>query len=234
MRKVLAASLLILAAGAGVPAVAEYAAPPPGSPETATGNYLQCVPYAREVSGIKIYGDAHTWWGQAEGRYARGRTPRIGAVMAFEPFRNMTLGHVAAVSRIVDARTVLLRHANWSEIDGRRGQIEDNVRAVDVSPNNDWSEVRVWYAPSDALGTTHWPVAGFIYNEKPGAQTIPFRYAFADLPSAGKASPPAPRQQASAPSPARMTSQSDTFAAELALDRMGGDAGFARAFASLR
>ena len=34
--------------------------------------YLQCVPYARQVSGIRIFGDAHTWWGQAEGRYARG------------------------------------------------------------------------------------------------------------------------------------------------------------------
>ena len=234
MRKVLAVSLVIIAANVGVPALAEYAARPAGSPGTASGDYLQCVPYAREVSGIRIYGDAHTWWGQAEGRYARGHTPRVGAVMAFEPFRNMTLGHVAAVSRIIDARTVLLRHANWSEIDGRRGQIEDNVRAVDVSPNNDWSEVRVWYAPSDALGTTHWPVAGFIYNEKPGAQTIPFRYAFADLPAAGKPTAPAFRQQASAPAPVRTASQSDRFAAELALDRMGGDAGFARAFASLR
>ena len=32
--------------------------------------YLQCVPYARDVSGIQIYGDAHTWWDQAQGRYA--------------------------------------------------------------------------------------------------------------------------------------------------------------------
>ena len=29
--------------------------------------YLQCVPYARQVSGIRIFGDAHTWWDQAEG-----------------------------------------------------------------------------------------------------------------------------------------------------------------------
>lgn len=130
--------------------------------------YLQCVPYARQVSGVKIFGDAHTWWNQAEGRYARGNMPRIGAVMSFRPHGNMRLGHVAAVSRIVDSRTVLLKHANWSPINGRRGQIEDNVRAVDVSPDNDWSEVRVWFAPIDALGTTHWPLNGFIYNEKPG------------------------------------------------------------------
>lgn len=128
--------------------------------------YLQCVPYARKVSGIGIYGDAHTWWDQAEGRFARGRTPQVGAVMAFPAHGNMRLGHVAAVSQIVDARTVLLRHANWSPIDGARGKIEDNVRAVDVSPENDWSEVRVWYAPIGDLGTTRWPVSGFIYNRK--------------------------------------------------------------------
>ncbi|MFA7597048.1 MAG: CHAP domain-containing protein [Novosphingobium sp.] len=128
--------------------------------------YLQCVPYARQVSGIQIYGDAWTWWGQAEGRYKRGSKPRVGAVMAFQPYRNMQLGHVAAVSRVVDSRTVLLRHANWSPIDGRRGQIEDNVRAVDVSPENDWSMVRVWYAPIQGMGTTAWPVRGFIYGDK--------------------------------------------------------------------
>ena len=126
--------------------------------------YLQCVPYAREVSGIQIYGDAHTWWNQAEGRFARGSTPRVGAVMAFKPHRNMRLGHVAAVSRIIDSRTILLRHSNWSPINGRRGQIEDDVRAIDVSPDNDWSQVRVWYDPIQALGKTPWPIHGFIYN----------------------------------------------------------------------
>ena len=128
--------------------------------------YLQCVPYARTVSGIQIYGDAHTWWNQAEGRYARGDRPKVGAVMAFKPHGNSHLGHVAAISRIIDSRTVLIRHANWSPINGRRGQIEDDVRAVDVSPNNDWSEVRVWFAPIQNLGGTHWPVQGFIYSEQ--------------------------------------------------------------------
>jgi len=126
--------------------------------------YLQCVPYARMVSGIQLRGDAHTWWSQADGRYARGFTPKVGAVMAFRPHGPMVLGHVATVSRIIDSRTVLLRHANWSPIHGRRGQIEDNVRAQDVSARNDWSEVRVWFDPLHSLGTTHWPVEGFIYN----------------------------------------------------------------------
>ncbi len=129
--------------------------------------YLQCVPYARQLTGIQIYGDAHTWWDQAEGRYARGYKPRVGAVMAFRPHGNSRLGHVAAVSKVIDSRTVLISHANWSPINGRRGQIEENVRAIDVSPDNDWSEVRVWYGPSQALGNTNWPLAGFIYAKKP-------------------------------------------------------------------
>ncbi|WP_115365624.1 CHAP domain-containing protein [Alteripontixanthobacter maritimus] len=138
--------------------------------------YLQCVPYARQISGIRIFGDAHTWWSQAAGRFERGTRPRIGAVMAFQPHRKMRLGHVAAVSRVIDSRTVLLKHSNWSPINGRRGQIEDDVRAIDVSPNNDWSQVRVWYHPLQALGKTAWPVHGFIYNgnhkggAKPGRQ----------------------------------------------------------------
>ena len=129
--------------------------------------YLQCVPYARDVSGIRIFGDAHTWWDQAAGKYARGTRPKVGAVMSFRPFGNMRLGHVAAISRVIDARTVLLRHSNWSPIGGRRGQIEDDVRAIDVSEAGDWSEVRVWFAPIQGLGTTHWPLNGFIYSDKP-------------------------------------------------------------------
>jgi hypothetical protein len=135
------------------------------------GSYLQCVPYARTVTGIRIFGDAHTWWGQAQGRYARGDRPRVGAVMNLRPHGNSRLGHVAAVSRVIDSRTILIRHANWS----RRGGIEDNVRAIDVSPGNDWSAVRVWYGPAGQLGSSHWPLYGFIYNEKPGRERKPER-----------------------------------------------------------
>ena len=135
-----------------------------GSAELAA--YLQCVPYARERTGVQIYGDARSWWDQAAGRYQRGAVPRPGAVMTFRPSGNMVLGHVAAVSKVINSRTVLLDHANWSPIGGRRGQIERGAKAVDVSPANDWSEVRVWYAPLQDLGTAVWPVAGFIYGER--------------------------------------------------------------------
>ena len=101
---------------------------------------LQCAPYAREVSGIDIRGNANTWWGQAAGRYDRGHAPRVGAVLAFAATAKMHYGHVAMVSSVVSDREVLLTHANWS----RRGGIERNVRAIDVSPNGDWSMVKVW------------------------------------------------------------------------------------------
>lgn len=149
--------------------------------------YLQCVPYARQISGIRIFGDALTWWDQAEGRYARGHRPKVGAVMSFAPHGRMELGHVAAVSRVIDSRNVLLRHANWSVIEGRRGQIENDVRAVDVSPENDWSQVRVWFAPIGNLGTTAWPVNGFIYPDKPGKSERLTVLSSADVPQKARA-----------------------------------------------
>lgn len=136
------------------------------APASALNEGLQCVPYARALSGVTIYGDAHTWWGQAEGKYARGNEPEVGAVLAFPPHGNMRLGHVAAVRRIVDERTIIISHANWSTIGGVRGHIEEDVRAVDVSEDNDWSRVRVWYTPNEALGSTEWPVHGFIYPKQ--------------------------------------------------------------------
>jgi surface antigen len=136
------------------------------APVQALNEGLQCVPYARALTGVEIRGDAHTWWGQAEGIYQRGTRPKVGAVMAFRPHGNMRLGHVAAVRKVIDSRTVMISHANWSTINGGRGHIEENVRVVDASEANDWSRVRVWYTPNDALGTTEWPLHGFIYPQK--------------------------------------------------------------------
>ena len=125
---------------------------------------LQCVPYARQASGIQIHGNAKTWWGQAAGRYDRGSSPKVGAVMAFKETSSMPIGHVATVSRIISDREVLVDHANWSLINGRRGQIERGARVVDVSAAGNWSQVRVWYAPLRGLGTSTYPLYGFIYN----------------------------------------------------------------------
>ena len=136
------------------------------APAAALNEGLQCVPYARALSGVTIFGDAHTWWGQADGKYDRGDDPKVGAVLAFRPHGNMRLGHVAAVRRVLDDRTIIISHANWSTIGGSRGHIEEDVRAVDMSEAGDWSRVRVWYTPNEALGSTEWPVHGFIYPKQ--------------------------------------------------------------------
>jgi surface antigen len=127
--------------------------------------YWQCVPFARLISGIQIFGDARTWWQQAVGKYETGFQPRAGAVLCFKPTGRMTLGHVAVVSQVLTDRVIQITHANWSLIDGSRGQIEKDVTVIDVSPQGDWSEVKVWYDPNRDLGATTYPTYGFIYQD---------------------------------------------------------------------
>jgi surface antigen len=154
----------------------------PALPLSSGTPHWECVPIARLLSGIEIRGNALTWWGQAEGRYARGAQPKRGAVLAFKPYGSMVLGHVAAVSRVVDDRTILVTHSNWSPINGRKGQIERDVKVVDVSDDGDWSSVRVWYAPMQDLGTTAWPVHGFIYPDHKAPMRLPDEVAPAAAP----------------------------------------------------
>lgn len=158
-----------------LPLILAFAVPHPlaAIPVPAAQKQWECVPIARALSGIQIRGDAHTWWGQAAGKYKRGNEPKRGAVLAFKPHGAMDLGHVAAVSRVIDDRTLLVTHSNWSRINGRRGYIERDVRVVDVSDKNDWSRVRVWFAPTQDLGTTAWPTHGFIYPEGKAPMRLP-------------------------------------------------------------
>jgi surface antigen len=127
--------------------------------------YWQCVPFARLVSGIQIFGDAYTWWSQALGRYETGFQPRAGAVLCFKPTARMRLGHVAVVSEVLTDRIVQITHANWSPIEGSRGKIEKDVTLVDVSPRGDWSQVKVWYDPNRDLGGSTYATYGFIYPD---------------------------------------------------------------------
>lgn len=126
---------------------------------TAAQARLQCVTYARQVSEVQISGNARDWWGNAEGRYERGHAPKVGAVLAFTGTRSMPYGHVAVVHKVIDDRHILIDHANWS----RPGMVERGVMAVDVSAAGDWSEVRVWYAPTRSLGLRPSAAKGFIY-----------------------------------------------------------------------
>jgi surface antigen len=125
----------------------------------------ECVPFARAASGIRIYGNAWTWWDQAAGRYDRGHRPRVGSVMVFAKTARLPMGHVAVVSRIVEKRVLMLTHANWSRQNGERGHAEQDVTLYDVSPGNDWSSVKVWYRDNDGLGGGVYPVQGFVYAQ---------------------------------------------------------------------
>ena len=127
----------------------------------ADGPYWQCVTFARMFSGIQIFGDAHTWWSQAQDRFQTGHRPETGAVLTFQPHGRMSRGHVAVVSEILTDRVIRVTHANWG---GSRGKVEENVTVVDVSDNGDWSAVKVWYNPINDLGTTVYPTYGFIYK----------------------------------------------------------------------
>lgn len=126
---------------------------------TAAQARLQCVAYARQIGEVQISGNARDWWDNAAGVYDRGQTPSEGAVLAFRGTRAMPYGHVAVVSKVIDARHVLLDHANWSG----PGLVERGVMAVDVSPAGDWSDVRVWYGRTRSLGQRTSPTFGFIY-----------------------------------------------------------------------
>ena len=120
---------------------------------------LQCVPYARKVSGVSIRGDAWTWWRSAKGRYRRGGAPSVGSVLVLKRTRHLRLGHLAVVTAILNDREIVVDQANWLN----RGRIHLNIPVRDVSAGNDWSAVRVWYVPGGYYGTRTYPVRGFIH-----------------------------------------------------------------------
>jgi len=125
---------------------------------------VQCVTYARETSGLSLKGDAWTWWASAAGQYERGQKPRSGAVVVFKKHGSMRHGHVAVVSQIINSRKMLVDHANWAPQRGHgRGQVTTQVIVLDVSPHNDWTQVRVWHAASGEMGQRVYPTYGFIY-----------------------------------------------------------------------
>jgi surface antigen len=138
-------------------------------PQTLSRSW-QCVTFARFFSGLQIFGDAWTWWDGAAGKYARGAEPQAKSVLVFRKTGRMTRGHIGVVSQVLTDRVIQMTHANWSPIDGRRGQVEEDVTVIDVSPANDWSVVKVWFDPTKDIGGSVYPTYGFIYQPgtKPG------------------------------------------------------------------
>jgi len=119
---------------------------------------LQCVPYAREHSGVNIHGDAYLWWDKAAGHYARGSVPLMNSVMVLYGYAGTHRGHVAVVSRLVSPRLIRINHANWNN----DGSIYVNDPVQDVSASNDWSLVKVWNIRTGSWGLKAYKVKGFI------------------------------------------------------------------------
>ncbi|HEX4080109.1 MAG TPA: CHAP domain-containing protein [Rhizomicrobium sp.] len=162
-----AAIILVLSAVgcAGVPG-GNYGSPGTVLPAPSTAGVrietprtpLECVPYARARSGVRLFGNAGEWWASANGRYAKGHTPLLGSVIVLTGYAGPGRGHLGVVSALVSAREIRLDHANWL---GNGAIILDDP-VVDVSPDNDWAKVRVWNPLSRTWGLKTYLVAGFI------------------------------------------------------------------------
>jgi surface antigen len=166
---------LILLAGCAAPKVPQtpHAVPvPPVEPGPSLAQLqayavkpaigTECVPYARARSGIGIFGDAYTWWDTAAGRYQRGSLPLAGAVLVLRKTERLRRGHVAVVTAVVGQREIRVDHANWQP-----DALITGMAVIDVSPANDWSQLRFWNKEARMWGRIY-PASGFIYNVPEG------------------------------------------------------------------
>ncbi len=143
----------------------KYSLPPP---KPSSRDYytikepLQCVPYVRNASGVQIFGNAHTWWDKAKGKYRMGATPQKDAVMVLSKTERLKYGHLAVVKRVINSRNIEVTHSNWGGDRKTRSIIYKKMRVVDTSRHNDWSNARFWHYPSASYGSVY-KVSGFIY-----------------------------------------------------------------------
>jgi hypothetical protein len=154
-RTISAALLLLLA----VPASSAFA------------SYLNCVQYVKQVSSIEISGNAWMWWNNAKGRYNIGHRPAKNSVLVFQRTKAMSAGHVAVVREVVNRRTILIEHANWAPRNGMKGRVSTEL-VEDISPNNDWTSVRVMHKPSMSFGKPY-ATNGFIHPRLPAPVAEP-------------------------------------------------------------
>jgi hypothetical protein len=177
-RVTLLLSLLLMAACAKTGGVAPVpqTSMVPGNPGAADGihpyqgDLIQCVTYARQVSGIDIMGDAWSWWEGASGKYDRGHQPRFMSVLVLSRTQRLKLGHLAVVMDIQGPRLIRVTHANFGNDPVSRRVIYDSMPVADVSPDNDWSLVRFWNYQAQAWGILY-PAYGFVYSDKSGTLT---------------------------------------------------------------
>ncbi len=135
---------------------------------------LQCVPFARERSGVAIRGNANTWWNQAAGDFVRVKAPTVGSVIVMQTRR----GHVGVVTKIIDSRHIVIDHSNWLS----SGQIYLDQPVMDVSAKNDWSKVVVWHPNLNQFGKRALGVSGFIVDAPARGNSTVYA-SLADVPA---------------------------------------------------
>lgn len=136
-----------------------------GQPAAATAvARVPCVQFVRANSDFRISGNAHLWWSRAAGVHARGSVPEVGSILSFKSIKQMPMGHVAIVSRVISSREIEIDHSNWVH----RGVVR-GAEVVDVSPRNDWTAVRVSLKPGAAAYGSIRPTNGFIYARPHGS-----------------------------------------------------------------
>jgi hypothetical protein len=128
-----------------------------------------CALYARAETGVALFGSAGAWWDEAEGRYQRGRTPEVGAILVFKRTSRIPSGHVAVVTKLVSANEILVDQANWY-----RGRVNHGMSVVDTSPGHDWTSVAVVDLGSGKPGRDY-PAYGFIYPGTGPRETVEAR-----------------------------------------------------------
>ena len=128
---------------------------------------LECAPFARALSGVRLYGSAGDWWWKAQGQYARSYRPEVGGVLVFAKTSRLRDGHAAVVSRVVSNRQILVTQANWVH-----HRVTQDQPVIDISPSGDWSEVRVWWPPSSQMGMTAYATHGFIRASRPASSEM--------------------------------------------------------------
>jgi hypothetical protein len=123
---------------------------------------VECAPFARALTGVRLSGAAADWWPQAKNRYTRTQRPEVGSILVFRRSGRLPSGHVGVVSQIISQRRITLTQANWVH---HRVTVDQPV--IDISERGDWSTVQVWWPPTGQIGTTAYPTFGFIQPDYP-------------------------------------------------------------------
>lgn len=166
LRRLTSGAFLLLIAAGCASNTTQHRYPVQHSGVTTLDKPVQCVLYARDVSGISIYGNAHRWWKKAAAlRYERGVQPKPGAVLVLARTRTLPYGHLAVVKRVIDNRHIEVAHSNWGHNKATRRKLYHSMRVKDISRKNDWSRLRFWHYDSESFGNPY-VAKGFIYNQK--------------------------------------------------------------------